>query len=98
MELEYVLQSPVVTEKSTNAQKVHQYTFRIHPAATKIDVARAVERYYGVPVLGVTTRRVQPKVRMAGRGRSITKRKASKIAVVTVSPKHSIDFNKVKIK
>lgn len=96
MELTNVLQSPVVTEKSSVAQASQKYVFMVHPAANKILVRQAVEKAYGVKVKGVNIIPVLRKVRMVGRGRKITKRLAGKKAIVTLAPKQSIDFNKIK--
>lgn len=96
MELTNVLQSPVITEKSTMAQANQKYTFMVHPRANKVLVKKAVEQTYGVKVKTVNILPVLKKVRLAGRGRAITKRHNGKKAIVTLPPKQSIDFNKVK--
>jgi large subunit ribosomal protein L23 len=96
VELTNVLIAPVVTEKSTNAQSKWKYTFRVRLEATKVEVAKAVSKAYGVDVLTVNVIPVRKKERLIGRGRTITKRSASKKVVVTVKAKQSIDFNKVK--
>lgn len=96
MELTNVLQSPVVTEKSSSAQANQKYVFMVHSAANKILVKQAVENAYGVKVKGVNIIPVLKKTRMVGRGRHITKRLNGKKAIVTLAPKQSIDFNKIK--
>jgi len=96
VEVTNVLIAPVVTEKSASAQGAGKYTFRIHGQATKTEVAKAIAKAYGVDVVSVNIIPVRKKERLVGRGRSITKRPASKRAVVTVKAKQSIDFNKVK--
>jgi large subunit ribosomal protein L23 len=96
MEITQVLLAPVVTEKSTNSQTLNKYTFMVHLKATKVDVRNAVEKAYGVKVTSVNTIPVLKKVRMAGRNRQITKRHTGRKVLVTLAPKQSIDFNKVK--
>jgi len=96
MQVTDVLIAPVVTEKSTTAQTKSKYTFRVRANASKIEVAKAVNKAYGVDVVGVNVIPVRKKVRLVGRGKTITKRPASKKAVVTIKAKQSIDFNKVK--
>lgn len=96
MELTNVLLSPVVTEKSVNSQTSKKYTFLVHLDTNKVEIAHAVEKAYGVNVKSVNIIPVQKKVRLAGRGRQITKRHAAKKAVVTIGPKQTIDFSKVK--
>ncbi len=96
MEFSQVLIAPVVTEKSTKAQASRKYTFLVHLDANKKDVQHAVESAYGVEVTLVRMMPVLPKTRAAGKGR-ITKRSAGLKAIVTLAPKQSIDFNKIKI-
>ena len=96
MQLTNVLIAPVVTEKSTNAQAGRKYTFRVNGAATKIEIAQAISKAYGVDVTSVNIMPVRRKERLVGRGRSIVKRPAAKKAIVTVKTKQNIDFNKLK--
>ena len=95
MHLTHILIAPVVTEKSATAHSQSKYTFRVHSRATKIDVANAVKLAYGVEVAAVNIIPVQKKVRMAGRGKIITKRPAARKAIVTLKAKQTIDFNKL---
>ena len=96
MDLTKVLISPVVTEKSTDAQASRKYSFMVHLNTNKVEVRNAVEKSYGVKVEQVNIIPVLKKVRLAGRGKSITKRHTGKKAIVTLKPKQSIDFNKIK--
>ena len=96
MQLTNVLIAPVVTEKSSTAQSAGKYTFRVHPDSTKVEISKAVNAAYGVDVSSVNIIPVLKKIRLVGRGKKITKRSASKKAIVTVKAKQSIDFNKVK--
>lgn len=96
MQTTNVLIAPVVTEKSSNAQAKRKYTFRVAGSATKVDIAKAINKAYGVDVTSVNIMPVRKKERLVGRGRSITKRPAAKKAIVTVKSKQNIDFNKLK--
>lgn len=96
MELTNVLISPVVTEKSSAAQTGRKYTFLVHLNTNKVEIAKAVNRFYGVDTVSVNIIPVRKKIRMAGRGRSITKRRMAKKAIVTIKAKQTIDFNKIK--
>ncbi len=96
MEITNVLISPVVTEKSTIAQTKREYTFLVHPRATKIDIKNAVEKAYKINVERVNIIPILKKVRRAGRNRMITKRHQGKKALVKIAEKQSIDFNKIK--
>jgi len=96
MDLSNVLIAPVVTEKSTAAQEKRKYTFLVHLKANKVEVEKAIEKSYGVKVDSINIIPVRKKTRMIGRGREITKRHTAKKAVVTLKPKQTLDFNKVK--
>lgn len=96
MELSQVLKLPVITEKSTKSQENRKYTFLVHLNANKIEVLKAVEDAYGVKVDSVNIIPVKSKARLAGRGKTITKRHTAKKAIVTLKPKQILDFNKVK--
>jgi len=96
MHLTNVLIAPVVTEKSTNAQSKSKYTFRVNADASKIEIAKAVSKLYGVDVKSVNIIPVRKKERLVGRGKTMTKRLASKKAIVTIKAKQNIDFNKLK--
>jgi large subunit ribosomal protein L23 len=50
-----ILYRPIVTEKMTNMQEKGLYAFEVDPAANKIDIARAVEKKFGVKVTNVRT-------------------------------------------
>ncbi|MBN2087296.1 50S ribosomal protein L23 [Candidatus Peregrinibacteria bacterium] len=96
MDITNVLKSPVVTEKSTKSQEKRKYTFLIDLKANKIEVKDAIEKMYGAKVDSVNIIPVASKVRLVGRGREITKRHNAKKAIVTLRPKQTLDFNKVK--
>ena len=93
MDLSNVLIAPVVTEKSTKAQENRKYTFLVHLNANKIEIRKSVEKSYGVKVDSVNIIPVKGKTRLAGRGRTITKRHN---VIVTLKPKQTLDVNKVK--
>lgn len=58
---------PVVTEKTSAAhQDRGEYTFRVHPRATKPQIKTAIEQLFGVTVLGVWTSTQRGKARAVG--------------------------------
>jgi large subunit ribosomal protein L23 len=58
---------PIVTEKSSAAhQDRGEYTFRVHPRATKPAIKAAIEQLFGVTVLGVWTSTQRGKPRAVG--------------------------------
>ncbi len=64
MELEDVLHTPVVTEKSVLMQeKNNQYTFAVDTDANKVEVRRAVQEQFDVNVTKVRTMNVRGKQR-----------------------------------
>ena len=78
-----ILLAPVVSEKSYGLLDERQYTFVVAPGANKTEIKIAVEKVFGVKVVGVNTlnRPGKRKRTRAGYGR----RKDTKRAVVTLS-------------
>ena len=67
-----ILLRPLVTEKSMLARENNnQFAFKVNPRATKLDIARAVEKAFSVKVVEVRTINVLGKkrrrVRLTGR-------------------------------
>ena len=76
-----ILQSPVVTEKSTTAGEFNKYTFKVATYATKEQVTDAISSIFNVEVSKVNIINVKGKVkRFKGR---IGKRNNEKKAIVT---------------
>ena len=91
MHVRDVLVRPLVTEKSTRLMsEANQYTFQVHPDATKVDIRRAVEELFKVKVLSVRTTWVRGKSRRFGR--YVGKRPDWKKAVVKVAPGQRIEI------
>ncbi|HUO51955.1 MAG TPA: 50S ribosomal protein L23 [Gemmatimonadaceae bacterium] len=87
--LHEVIVRPVVTEKSSAAfQERGEYTFRVHPKATKPDIRRAVEQLFGVHVTGVWTSNLRGKGRRVGA--TVGRRANWKKAIVTLREGESI--------
>jgi large subunit ribosomal protein L23 len=81
---------PVVTEK-TNAQysALKEYAFEVKPDATKLEIRAAVERLFGVRVVGVRT--MVQRARRAAVGRSVGRRPAWKKALVRLHEGDTIE-------
>ena len=60
---EEIIIAPVVTEKSNNDMQEGKYTFKVNKKATKVEIARAVEKLFGVKVLKVNTMNVGGKTK-----------------------------------
>jgi large subunit ribosomal protein L23 len=90
-----ILIKPIVTEKMTEqSEKFNRFGFVVDRRATKIDIKKAVEDYYGVKVAAVNTMNYQGKKKsrytkagvIAGRTASFKK------AIVTLVEGDNIDF------
>ena len=85
-----VIVSPVLSEKSMVVLGIDQYTFIVHPDATKTEIKDAVETVFKVRVKSVNTQNRLGKMRRMGYH---TGRKANtKKAVVTLEPGQRIPF------
>ncbi|MEE9398276.1 MAG: 50S ribosomal protein L23 [Methylococcales bacterium] len=89
-----VVQSPVVSEKSTNAAEIdRQFVFRVEKSANKLQIKKAVELMFEVEVQRVTTLNVIGKTKRMGR--SVGKRSDWKKAYVKLKPGFDIEFSSV---
>ena len=66
MKAEDVIIAPVVTEKSNDGLQEGKYTFKVNKKATKVDIARAVEKLFEVKVINVNTITVKGKEKRVG--------------------------------
>ncbi len=57
---------PIVTEKSSTELQDGKYTFEVNKKATKVDIAKAVEKIFEVKVLKVNTITVRGKEKRVG--------------------------------
>ena len=82
MKAEEIIVRPVVTEKSNDELQSGKYTFEVNKKATKIEIAKAVEKLFDVKVLKVNTLTVRGKSKRVGvhQGRTSDWKKA----VVTI--------------
>ena len=63
---EEVIIRPVITEKSNDEMQAGKYTFEVNKKATKVDIAKAVEKLFEVKVLNVNTMIVKGKTKRVG--------------------------------
>ena len=61
-----IILGPVITEKSNDGIQEGKYTFEVNKKATKVDIARAVEKLFEVKVLKVNTMTVKGKEKRVG--------------------------------
>ena len=85
-----ILLAPVVSEKSYKLLNKNKYTFLVAPGANKTEIKIAVEKIFGVKVLGVNTINRQGKKRRTRYG--IGRRSDTKRAIVTVAEGQRIDI------
>jgi large subunit ribosomal protein L23 len=87
-----VIIEPVVSEKSYALLEAGVYTFKVHPSASKPEIADAVEAIFGVTVTKVNTLNRQGKRRRNRRNYTWGKRPDTKRAFVTLAEGDSIDL------
>ncbi len=63
---EEIIVRPVVTEKSNDEMQSGKYTFEVNKKATKVEIAKAVEKLFEVKVLKVNTVTVKGKEKRVG--------------------------------
>ncbi|MDI6731301.1 MAG: 50S ribosomal protein L23 [Candidatus Margulisbacteria bacterium] len=89
MQPEQIIIEPVVTEKAVGSRAASRYVFRVHAAATKIDIAGAVRALFKVKVESVNTSKVRAKKRV--RGTTVGRTSNWKKAYVTLSAGQKIE-------
>jgi large subunit ribosomal protein L23 len=97
MEARDVIIAPLITEKSMTGTAVQQYTFEVHPRATKTQIRLAVQEIFGVNVRKVNTVNVGGKLKSFARRGARTQGRLSdwKKAVVTLAPGQKIELGGV---
>lgn len=91
MEQGLILKRPIISEKSLKSTSRNEYTFEVEKNARKKDIARAVEKIFGVEVKGIKTMIVKGKTRRFGRTRRRYHLGDWKKAIVRVKEGQKID-------
>ena len=86
MVAEDIIIAPVVTEKSNDGLSEGKYTFKVNKKATKVDIARAVEKLFEVKVLNVNTMTVKGKEKRVGRSTGRTSDWKKAIVTIDTTP------------
>ncbi len=82
---------PIVTEKTSAAYQARaEYTFEVHPDATKTTIKAAIESLFGVKVTGVWTSQQRGKPRKVGSTSGLRPR--WKKAIVTLKDGDTIEI------
>ncbi len=88
-----ILLEALLTEKATRLNPYDQYLFKVHPSATRTQVAEAVETTFGVKVKRVNTMNVKPKLkRDRTRRNRLGSKGGMKKAIVTLKQGEVIDL------
>ena len=89
-----IIKKPVVSEKSSEMNEAGKYTFIVDKDCNKIEIAKAVEKMYGVTVQDVNTIRYSGKVKSKYmKSRVVSgRRPAFKKAIITVNKGDMIDI------
>ena len=97
MEARDVIISPRITEKAMGNAAVNQYSFVVHPHATKTQIRHAIEEIFKVNVVKINTVNVGGKTKNFGRrGRRTAGQLADwKKAIVTLRPGQKIELGGV---
>ena len=83
---EEVIIKPIVTERSSMGLQEGKYTFKVNKKATKVEIAKAVEKLFGVKVLKVNTVSVQGKEKRVGAHRGFTSDWKKAIVTIDTNP------------
>jgi large subunit ribosomal protein L23 len=86
-----LIRRPLITEKATRLKEgSNTVCFEVAVTANKIEVAKAIEKLFGVKVVDVRVANRQGKWKRTGR--FLGQRKAWKKAYVRLAPEHKIEF------
>ncbi len=97
MDARDVILAPRITEKSMADALAQQYTFLVHPHATKTQIRHAIEELFKVNVTKVNTINVRGKMRHSARRgvKTVGKQSDTKKAIVTLKPGQKIELGGV---
>ena len=87
MKPEDIIIAPVVTEKSNDGLQEGKYTFEVNKKATKVEIAKAVEKLFEVKVLKVNTMNVNGKKKRVGYHQGKTSDWKKAIVTIDTNPK-----------
>ena len=83
---EEIIIAPVITEKSNDLMQEGKYTFKVNKNATKVEIANAVEKLFGVKVLSVNTISVKGKQKRVGAHVGMTSDWKKAIVTIDTNP------------
>ena len=83
---EEVIIKPIITERSSEDLQEVKYTFKVNKKATKIEIAKAVEKLFEVKVLKVNTISVKGKEKRVGAHKGMTSDWKKAIVTIDTNP------------
>ena len=83
---EEVIIKPIITERSSMDMQEGKYTFKVNKKATKVEIAKAVEKLFGVKVLSVNTISVKGKQKRVGAHVGMTSDWKKAIVTIDTNP------------
>ena len=83
---EEIIVRPVITEKSNDEMQSGKYTFEVNKKATKVEIAKAVEKLFEVKVLSVNTISVKGKQKRVGAHVGMTSDWKKAIVTIDTNP------------
>ena len=83
---EEIIIKPIVTERSSDGLQEGKYTFKVNKKATKVEIAKAVEKLFGVKVIKVNTMSVKGKEKRVGAHRGMTSDWKKAIVTIDTDP------------
>ena len=83
---EDIIIAPIVTEKSNDGLQEGKYTFKVNKKATKVEIAKAVEKLFEVKVLKVNTISVKGKEKRVGAHTGMTSDWKKAIVTIDTNP------------
>ena len=94
MQAREVIIAPLITEKSMSNTASQQYSFEVHPRATKTQIRQAISEIFKVDVLKVNTINVGGKTKQFAKRRVRTTGRTPdwKKAIVTLKPGQKIEL------
>jgi large subunit ribosomal protein L23 len=97
MESRDVIIAPLISEKSITGTQLSQFTFEVHPRATKTQIRHAIEEIFKVSVIKINTTNVAGKTKNFARKGNRTSGQQShwKKAIVTLKPDQKIELGGV---
>ena len=84
------IQTPIVTEKSTNLSEQNKIVFKVHKGANKKNLKANIEKIFKVNVVKVNIINKKPRIKKT-RGKAV-KVKGFKKAIITLKKGQSIDL------